>query len=170
MKYKFDIQKDGGVEPVNWDKINLPRSGPTRYPGEPQPDQEAKCLEAYKNGDSRPLKDYLDELKARVPTDPMHLGTPSKAFLEAAIAEGEGCTSVGGLAIELGLPVHPVLQEPVDPRPWEHQDRANYDLESMRAEFRARLDGPVGPTPKFNPTSKAWEMPDEPTGTSDAVE
>ena len=134
MKYKFDIQKDGGVEPVNWDKIDLPRSGPTRYPSEPQPDRQEQCLEQYRNGDPKPLTDYLDELKAGFVPDetskPLVLTAPSKAFLEAAAAEDECCISVGGLAVKLGLPVHPVLQEP------------------------------VGPTPKFNPNSKAWEMPE----------
>lgn len=129
-KHKFDIQRDGGVDPVDWSKINLPRSGPVRYPSEPQPDRQEQCLEQYRNGDPKPLKDYLDELKAQMPMALTSM--PSKAFLEAAIAEDEGCTSVGGLAIELGLPVHPALQEP------------------------------VGPTAKFNPTTKAWEMPENP--------
>lgn len=134
MKYKFDIQKDGGVEPVNWDKINLPRSGPTRYPGEPQPDQEAKCLEAYKNGDSRPLKDYLDELKARVPI----------------VTETNGVKT-----LDYGvLPIPPVTSLPCPVL-----DAA---LDHIAEDAAQRLQEPVGPTPKFNPTSKAWEMPESP--------
>lgn len=136
MKYKFDIQKDGGVEPVDWDKIDLPRSGPTRYPGEESP-AKAEAFKAWEHAvcsDPALFEEFLEQRGIVIPP------------LPAGIQE----------LIEAAEEFNGFVTKPCNPPEVE--------------EAVKLLQEPVGPTPKFNPTSKAWEMPDEPAGTSDAVE
>ncbi len=143
MAKKFDVNKDLGVAPVDWDKVDLRKEGPTLYPSEVTP-PHLKPLEAFQQA---------AEIEANTPVQAI-----GGAFVQAEPIRVGGTIDA---EMELATAKAPMSEEEL--AAIRSMVRSQPALGSLFPGLElpaSTLEGPVGPTPKFNPTTQQWELPE----------
>lgn len=143
VKKPFDVNKDLGVAPVDCNEVDLRKDGPQLYPSEGKP-QHLLPLDAFQQA---------AEIEA---------ATPAQA-IGGAFVQAEPIKVGGTIDSEMELAT---AKAPM----------SDAELAAIRSMIRSQpaigglfpgleltapvLEEPVGPTPKFNPTTQQWELPE----------